>query len=128
MRTFLADKLKGGILALLLGGPILALLLWLFSTELLQGNAWLWGWGALSGFSLLMAYLAPAIILPLFNKFEPLEDGELKDAINAMASKCKFPLTELSVMDGSKRSSKSNAFFASTSTPNPRPEVSDSLH
>lgn len=111
MRTFLTDKLKGGALATILGGPILALLLWLFSNELLQGNAWLWGWGALSGFSLLMAYLAPAIILPLFNKFEPLEDGELKDAINAMATKCQFPLTELSVMDGSKRSSKSNAFF-----------------
>ena len=111
MRTFLTDKLKGGVLAVMLGGPILALLLWLFSSELLQGKAWLWGWGALSGFSLLMAYLAPAIILPLFNKFKPLEDGELKDAINAMATKCQFPLTELSVMDGSKRSSKSNAFF-----------------
>ena len=111
MQTFLTDKLKGGILAVILGGPILALLLWLFSSELLQGKAWLWGWGALSGFSLLMAYLAPAIILPLFNKFKPLEDGELKDAINAMATKCQFPLTELSVMDGSKRSSKSNAFF-----------------
>jgi len=111
MQTFLTDKLKGGILAVILGGPILALLLWLFSSELLQGKAWLWGWGALSGFSLLMAYLAPAIILPLFNKFKPLEDGELKDAINAMATKCQFPLAELSVMDGSKRSSKSNAFF-----------------
>ena len=111
MRTFLADKMKGGLLAIILGGPILALLLWLFSSEFLQGKAWLWGWVALSGFSLLMAYLAPAIILPLFNKFEPLEDGELKDSINAMATKCKFPLTELSVMDGSKRSSKSNAFF-----------------
>ena len=111
MQTFLTDKLKGGLLAVMLGGPILALLLWLFSSEILQGKAWLWGWGALSGFSLLMAYLAPAIILPLFNKFKPLEDGELKDAINAMATKCQFPLAELSVMDGSKRSSKSNAFF-----------------
>jgi len=58
-----------------------------------------------------MAYLAPAVILPLFNKFEPLEEGELKSAINDMAETCEFPLTELSVMDGSKRSSKSNAFF-----------------
>ena len=111
MRTFFTDKIKGGILAVILGGPILALLLWLFSSEFLEGKAWLWGWAALSGFSLLMAYLAPAIILPLFNKFEPLEDGELKDSINTMANKCQFPLTELSVMDGSKRSSKSNAFF-----------------
>ena len=83
MRTFLTDKIKGGILAVILGGPILALLLWLFSSEFLEGKAWLWGWAALSGFSLLMAYLAPAIILPLFNKFEPLEDGELKDSNNA---------------------------------------------
>ena len=58
-----------------------------------------------------MAYLAPAFIMPLFNKFEPLEDGELKESINKMSEKCKFPLTELSVMDGSKRSKKSNAFF-----------------
>jgi STE24 endopeptidase len=111
LRTFLTDKVKGGILAIVIGGAILALLLWLFSTDLLKDNAWLWGWGALSAFSLLMAYLAPAVILPLFNKFEPLDDGELKDAINALATKCDFPLTELSVMDGSKRSSKSNAFF-----------------
>ena len=106
--TFFGDKLKGLLLAALLGGPIIALLLWLFGSV---DNAWVWGWVAVTAFSLLMAYLAPAVILPLFNKFEPLEDGELKDAINAMAAKCEFPLTELSVMDGSKRSSKSNAFF-----------------
>ncbi len=106
--TFFGDKIKGLALAALLGGPVLALLLWLFGAV---ENAWLWGWAAVTAFSLLMAYLAPAVILPLFNKFEPLDDGELKDEINAMAAKCEFPLTELSVMDGSKRSSKSNAFF-----------------
>ena len=106
--TFFGDKLKGLLLATLLGGPIIALLLWLFAAV---PNAWLWGWIAVTAFSLLMAYLAPAVILPMFNKFEPLEDGELKSEINSMAEKCEFPLTELSVMDGSKRSSKSNAFF-----------------
>jgi STE24 endopeptidase len=56
-------------------------------------------------------YLAPTFILPLFNKFEPMEDGELKSRIQEMAKKCEFPLTEIHVMDGSKRSTKSNAFF-----------------
>ncbi|MEO1860022.1 MAG: M48 family metallopeptidase, partial [Verrucomicrobiales bacterium] len=106
--TFIGDKIKGLFLGALIGLPVLGLIIWLFESF---DNAWLWGWIFLSGFSLLMAYLAPAVILPLFNKFEPLEEGELKSAINDMAETCKFPLTELSVMDGSKRSSKSNAFF-----------------
>ena len=106
--TFIGDKIKGLFLGALIGLPVLGLIIWLFESF---ENAWLWGWIFLSGFSLLMAYLAPAVILPLFNKFEPLEEGELKSAINDMAETCKFPLTELSVMDGSKRSSKSNAFF-----------------
>ena len=106
--TFISDKIKGLFLGALIGLPVLGLIIWLFESF---ENAWLWGWIFLSGFSLLMAYLAPAVILPLFNKFEPLEEGELKSAINDMAETCKFPLTELSVMDGSKRSSKSNAFF-----------------
>ena len=106
--TFISDKIKGLFLGALIGLPVLGLIIWLFESF---ENAWLWGWIFLSGFSLLMAYLAPAVILPLFNKFEPLEEGELKSAINDMAETCKFPLTELSVMDGSMRSSKSNAFF-----------------
>lgn len=106
--TFISDKIKGLFLGALIGLPVLGLIIWLFESF---ENAWLWGWIFLSGFSLLMAYLAPAVILPLFNKFEPLEEGELKSAINDMAETCEFPLTELSVMDGSKRSSKSNAFF-----------------
>jgi len=61
--------------------------------------------------SLALTYLAPSLILPLFNKFSPLEDDDLNKAIQDMAKKCEFPLTEISVMDGSKRSSKSNAFF-----------------
>ena len=107
--TFISDKIKGLFLGALIGLPVLGLIIWLFESF---ENAWLWGWIFLSGFSLLMAYLAPAVILPLFNKFEPLEEGELKSAINDMAETCKFPLTELSVMDGSKRSSKSNAFLS----------------
>jgi STE24 endopeptidase len=106
--TFFMDKVKGLLLAAVLGAPLLALILWLFGKYEL---AWLYGWLAVTGFSLLMAYIAPKYILPLFNKFKPLENEELKDAINAMARKCEFPLTEVAVMDGSKRSAKSNAFF-----------------
>ncbi|MDG2125968.1 MAG: M48 family metallopeptidase, partial [Verrucomicrobiales bacterium] len=68
-------------------------------------------WLTISGLTLALAYIAPKYILPLFNKFTPLEDGELKSSIHSMAKKCEFPLTEVSVMDGSKRSAKSNAFF-----------------
>lgn len=108
LKTFISDKIKGVLLGTIIGLPVLSLILWLFENI---DMAWLWGWIFISSFSLLMAYLAPAVILPMFNKFEPLEDGELKTAINEMSEKCNFPLTELSVMDGSKRSKKSNAFF-----------------
>jgi STE24 endopeptidase len=106
--TWLGDLLKGTILSLLLGAPLLALLLWLFQTVPM---AWLWSWALVTGFSLLLAYVAPTWIMPLFNKFEPLGEGTLKTAIHEMAAKCDFPLKEVSVMDGSKRSAKSNAFF-----------------
>ena len=107
--TFIGDKVKGLFLAALLGAPILALILYLFHT--FDTNAWLYGWIAVAGFSLLMTYLAPTYIMPLFNKFKPLEDGELKTAIQEMSNKCDFPLTEVYEIDGSKRSTKANAFF-----------------
>ena len=109
LATFIMDKLKGIMLAVVLGGPILALVLYLF--QQFGPNAWLYGWIAVSGFSLLMMYLAPTYIMPLFNKFKPLEDGELKTAIQEMSEKCQFPLTEVYEIDGSKRSTKANAFF-----------------
>lgn len=106
--TFFTDQLKSLAVGAALGLPLMALVFYLFERFEM---AWLWGWIAVSGFSLAMAYLAPKFILPLFNKFTPLEDGELKSAIHVMAKNCDFPVCELSVMDGSKRSSKSNAFF-----------------
>jgi len=106
--TFAGDQVKSLLLAVVLGAPILALLLWIFGTV---SNAWLWAWIAVTIFSLLLTYLAPTYIMPLFNKFTPLEDGELKSEIEAMAKKCEFPLTELFIIDGSKRSTKANAFF-----------------
>lgn len=106
--TFLLDRLKGLLLALILGTPLVAALLHVFNRF---EHAWLVAWAVVSGVSLLLSYLAPRLILPLFNRFKPLEDGELKTAIHAMAERCRFPLREVSVMDGSKRSTKSNAFF-----------------
>lgn len=107
-KTFIIDQIKGLILMAVIGTPILALILWIFNTI---ENAWLWAWITFTVIQLLLTYLAPTYLLPLFNKFEPMEDGELKDEINAVAKKCDFPLTEIHIMDGSKRSTKSNAFF-----------------
>lgn len=108
MGTFVSDQIKSLALQAAIGGPILALLLWLFIT---YEQAWLFAWLSMTAISLLMTYLAPTLIMPLFNKFEPLEEGELKTEIDRLSGACQFPLTEVSVMDGSKRSSKSNAFF-----------------
>lgn len=108
VKTFIVDQIKGLILMALIGGPILALILWIFDSI---DHAWLWAWAAFTVIQLLLTYIAPSVFLPLFNKFEPMPEGELKDAINDMAKKCEFPLTELYIMDGSKRSTKSNAFF-----------------
>lgn len=106
--TWCLDQFKGLVLGLILGAPLLAALLWIFESV---PAAWLWGWGLVTVFSLALTYVAPIWIMPLFNKFEPIEEGELKTEIHRMAENCEFPLREVMIMDGSKRSSKSNAFF-----------------
>ena len=107
-KTFVIDQIKGLLLAAVLGLPLVAGLLWIFGHV---GHAWLWAWGFFVTFQLFLTWLAPTLILPLFNKFTPMADGPLRQAIHAMAAKCGFPLGEISVMDGSKRSTKANAFF-----------------
>jgi len=106
--TFIADQIKGLGIGAIIGLPIIALILWIFGSVPI---AWLWAWISLTVIQLLLTYIAPSVFLPMFNKFEPMPEGELKEAIETMAKKCDFPLTELYVMDGSKRSTKSNAFF-----------------
>ncbi len=108
-RTFVLDRLKGFALTAVIGGPLLALLLWFFGR--LGSTAWLWAWGAVTGFTLLLQFVAPRWILPLFNKFTPLPEGELRRAIFDYAHRVGYPLANLFVMDGSKRSAKGNAFF-----------------
>ncbi|UZJ38349.1 M48 family metallopeptidase [Prosthecochloris sp. SCSIO W1103] len=107
--TFVSDKLKGVLLGLLLGTPVLAGLLWFFENS--GSLAWVWAWVAVAFFGFVLQYVAPTVIMPLFNKFTPLEDGELKSAIMGYAKSVDFPLSGIFVIDGSKRSSKANAFF-----------------
>lgn len=107
--TFVSDLLKGLLLSAVLGIPLLAGLLAFFG----YGGpwAWVWAWIAVTLFSLFLQFIAPTWIMPLFNKFKPLEDNELRQAIRDYAAHVRFPLQGVYVMDGSKRSSKSNAFF-----------------
>ena len=106
--TFWLDRVKGLLLAAILGLPLAAGVLWIFTNI---ENAWLWAWLLVTAFQLIVTYLAPTYIMPLFNKFTPMPEGELKQEIAALGEKCGFPLAEVFVMDGSKRSSKANAFF-----------------
>jgi STE24 endopeptidase len=107
-KTFVADIIKGLFLTVLLGAPVFALILWIFSSV---SQAWLWAWGALSLIQLFVLFIAPVAILPLFNKFTPIEDGDLRSAIEAFAAEQNFTLSGVFKIDGSKRSTKSNAYF-----------------
>jgi len=109
MKTWIADRIKGLLLALLLGYPLLVLVLKLI--EWTGTNWWLWGATVLIAFQLLLMLIAPAIIMPLFNKFTPLPEGELRQRLFALAQHTHFPTRSIEVMDGSKRSRHSNAFF-----------------
>jgi len=109
VKTFITDIGKGLMLSLVLGAPLLAGIIAFF--EFGGAWAWLYAWMGVTAFSLIMQYIAPTWIMPLFNKFEPLEEGELRTAIESYAESVDFPLQDVFVMDGSKRSSKSNAFF-----------------
>jgi STE24 endopeptidase len=108
-RTFFLDRLKGLGLTLLLGGPLLAGVLALF--QYAGDYAWVYCWAAVVLFSLIMQYIAPTWIMPIFNKFTPMEAGGLKEAILRYARSVNFPIENVFIMDGSKRTSKSNAFF-----------------
>ena len=108
-KTFFTDLVKGTLLSMMIGVPLLGAILWFFETT--GDNAWLICWGFLSVMQLFLMFIAPTFIMPLFNKFEPLEDGELKETIEAYAKEHQFKCKGLYTMDGSKRSSKSNAFF-----------------
>ena len=107
--TWWADRAKAVLLMIVIVLPLFALLLKLVDWT---GSAWwLWGWACLTGFQFLMMILAPVLILPLFNKFSPLEDGSLKERLLALAKGADFSAQKIQIMDGSRRSKHSNAFF-----------------
>ena len=109
-KTYVMDKIKGYFLLIVLGGLILSMILFFFES---YGDwAWLYAWVVLSGFLILIQPLFTLIIAPMFNTFTPLEEGELKDRINEFSQKVHFPISRIDVMDGSRRSSKANAYFS----------------
>lgn len=108
--TFVVDKIKGYVLTSLIGGLIISILLYL--TTSIGENFWIYFWVIIAVLMLSLNMFYTSLILPLFNKLTPLEDGELKDAITAYSQKIDFPLDNIYVIDGSKRSNKANAFFS----------------
>ncbi len=109
--TFFGDRAKGLLVSAIFALPLFALLLYLFQSDSFGKIAWLWAWVITTLFQLFLLFIYPKYILPIFNKFTPLGEGELREGIEAMAKKCEFPLTGIYEMDGSKRSTKSNAYF-----------------
>jgi STE24 endopeptidase len=107
--TFVTDRIKSLLLSILLGAPLLAGIIAFF--EFGGPWAWVWAWLIVTAFTLFIQFIAPTWIMPIFNKFNPLEDGELRQKIRDYAAEVRFPLQGVYVMDGSKRSTKSNAFF-----------------
>lgn len=109
IHTFILDLIKSWFLIAIFGSLLLAAVLWFFETT---GNmAWVYAWAMIFVFQLFMMLIAPVVILPLFNKYVPLEDGELKKAVEKLAAELDFPLKGVYKMDGSRRSTKTNAFF-----------------
>lgn len=107
--TFVKDRIKSVVLAVILGAPLLAAVLIFFQSA--GPNAWWYCWVVTVAFMFMLQYIAPTWIMPLFNRFDPLAEGELRKAILDYARRIDFKLDNIFVMDGSKRSSKSNAFF-----------------
>jgi STE24 endopeptidase len=109
LKLFFLDLSKGAVLAVLLGGPLLALILWLMAVA--GERWWLYAWAAWSGFNLLLLAIYPTFIAPMFNKFSPMQDEALAARIERLLERCGFRSQGLFVMDGSKRSSHGNAYF-----------------
>lgn len=108
-RTFVLDKIKSWFLLAILGGGIISLIIWLYNMD--SKNFWLYAWILLSGFMLFMAMFYSNLIVPLFNKQTPLQEGELREEIEKFSKKAGFQLKNIYVIDGSKRSTKANAYF-----------------
>ena len=109
-KIFWMDKIKGWLMSIVLGGLILSLIIWFYTKT--GKNFWLYAWTLVAVFTVFMNMFYSTLIVPLFNKQTPLEDGELKTEIEKFALKADFTLDKIFVIDGSKRSTKANAYFA----------------
>lgn len=109
-KTFLLDKLKSWMLGAVIGGGILAAIIWFYT--LAGKNFWIFAWILVSAFTIFMYMFYSTLIVPLFNKQTPLEDGELRQAITGFSERAGFRLQNIFVIDGSKRSTKANAYFS----------------
>ncbi len=110
IKTFFLDKLKGWLMMIVLGGGILALIIWFY--EISGKQFWLYAWALVAVFTLFTNMFYSRLIVPLFNKQTPLETGKLRDSISEYAEKVGFKLDKIFVIDGSKRSTKANAYFS----------------
>ncbi|WP_457618993.1 M48 family metallopeptidase [Lutibacter sp.] len=110
IKTFVLDKLKGWLMLLIVGGGLMAIITWFY--ELTTTNFWLYTWGVITVFTLFLNLFYSKLIVPIFNKQKPLEDGELRNEIEKFAEKIGFKLDNIFVIDGSKRSTKANAYFS----------------
>ncbi len=109
VKTFILDKLKSWIITIIIGGGLLAVLIWIF--EYFGSSFWYYAWLLITIFSFFMMMFYSNIIVPLFNKQTPLEEGSLREKIQCFSDKVGFNLDNIFVMDGSKRSTKANAYF-----------------
>ncbi|SEQ51373.1 STE24 endopeptidase [Hyunsoonleella jejuensis] len=110
VKTFFLDKIKGWLMMAIIGGGILALIIWFYQAT--GSHFWLYAWGLVAVFTLFMNMFYSKLIVPLFNKQAPLEAGELRNKISAYAKTVGFKLDKIFVIDGSKRSTKANAYFS----------------
>ena len=110
MNTFILDKIKGWLMLIIVGAGILSLILWFY--EVTGTNFWLYTWALVTIFSVFMNMFYSKLVVPLFNKQVPLECGDLRDKIAAYAATVGFKLNKIFVIDGSKRSTKANAYFS----------------
>lgn len=110
LKTFVTDRIKGTLISLAIGGPLLAAIVYVYQ----QVPNWFWliGWALVSGFSLLSFMFGTKLFLPLFNKLQPVPAGDLRDEIESYCKSQGYNMSKLYVMDGSRRSTKANAFFS----------------
>jgi len=109
-KTFVIDKLKGWLIAAFVGGGILSMIVFIYE----KSGSWFWvlAWISISVFTLFISYFYTTLLVPIFNKLTPLPAGELRDAIERVASRADFSLKDINIMDGSKRSTRGNAYFS----------------